>query len=66
MIIELVDPKSFSEGVGQILFLINLFQLDIISIHDFMDKMIASHNVFGSVVWLGLFYLHYDSSTITI
>ena len=66
MIVELFDPKSFNEGVDQIFFFVNLFQLDIISIHDFMDKMIASQNAFGSVVWLGLLCLRYGSSTITI
>ena len=41
-VIELFDPKSFGEGVGYILFSVNLLKLDVTLIYDLSYKVIVT------------------------
>ena len=41
MIFELLDTKGFSKWVGQILFSIDLLKLDVTSIYDLSDYVVA-------------------------
>ena len=41
MIFELFDTEGFSKWVGQILFFVDLRKLDVTSIHDLSDQVVA-------------------------
>ena len=66
MIFELLDSKGISEWVDLVLFFINLLKIDVTSINDLSNKMIAMQNMFGSLMGLEFLYLSYGSSAVTI
>ena len=66
MIIELFDFNGFGKWVGQILLSVDLLKVDITSIHDFSDKVVAAQNMLGALLELRLLGLSYGSGAVTV
>ena len=66
MIIELLDFESFSKWVGQILPPVDLLKVNIISIHDLLDKVIMVQNMFGALMGSRLLSLSNGSSIVAV
>ena len=66
MIIELLDFEGFSKWVGEIFFSIDLLKIDVTSIHELTDKVMATQNVFDFLIKLKFLDLSYGTSAIIV
>ena len=66
MVVELLYHQGFSEGVGQVLLYVDLLKVDVTSIHDFSDEMVAMQNMLRPLVCLRFFRLSNGSRAVTV
>ena len=66
VVIELLHRKSFSEWVGQILLSVDLLKVDVTSIHNFSDEMVAVQNMLHPLVCLRFLRLSNGSRAVTV
>ena len=52
VVVELLHRNGFSEWVGQVLLPVDLLKVDITSIHDLLDEMVAVQNMLRPLVCL--------------
>ena len=59
MIIKLFETEGFSEWVSQVLLFIDFLKLNITSIHDLSDQVVAAQYMLGALI--GLWFLHLNN-----
>ena len=65
-VVELLHRNGFSEWVSQILLSVDLLKVDVTSIHDFSDAMVAAQNMLRPLVCLWFLRLSNGSRAITV
>ena len=66
VVVELLHRNGFSEWVSQVLLLVNLLKIDVTSIHNFLDEMVAAQNMLRPLVCLGFLRLSNGSRAVTV
>ena len=66
VVVELLHCNGFSEWVGQVLLSVDLLKVDITSIHNFLDEMVAAQNMLHPLVCLGFLRLSNGSRAVTV
>ena len=66
VVIELLHRNGFSEWVGQVLLFVDLLKVDVSSIHDFLDEIVAAQNMLHPLVCLWFLRLSNGSRAITV
>ena len=66
VIIELLDFESSSKWIGLVLIFIDLLNVDVTSIHNLSDKIIAIQNILDTLMGLQLLGLSNGYSTVTV
>ena len=66
MVVELLHRNGFSEWIDQVLLSVDLQKVDVTSIHNFLDEMVAAQNMLRPLVCLRLLHLSNGSRAITV
>ena len=65
VVVELLHRNGFSEWVSQVLLPIDLLKIDVTSIHNFPDEMVAAQNMLRPLVCLRFLRLSNGSRVVT-
>ena len=64
--VKLFDSEGFGKSFGHIFFSIDLHKIDVASLHDLLDEVVASQNVLGAMMSSRLFRLSNGASTVIV
>ena len=66
VVVELLHRNGFSEWVSQVLLPVDLLKIDVTSIHNFSDEMVAAQNMLRLLVCLWFLHLSNGSRAVTV